>query len=69
MGRRGRGFGALALVIGRAAIPFLKFFVPAARRIGADMFEFAAPEIADVVSDKENIKSPVKDLGRQTLRK
>ena len=45
--QRGRGFGALAQVIGRTAIPFLrKYIVPAAKRIGADMLEFAAPEIA-----------------------
>ena len=35
--QRGRGVGALAQVIGRTAIPFLKkYVVPAARRIGAD---------------------------------
>ena len=52
--QRGRGFGALAQVIGRTAIPFLrKYIVPAARRIGADMLEFAVPEIADVVSGEK----------------
>ena len=44
--QRGRGFVALAQVIGRTAIPLLrKYVVPAAKRIGADMFEFAAPEM------------------------
>ena len=67
--QRGRGFGALAQVIGRTAIPFLrKYIVPAARRIGADMLEFAVPEIADVVSGKKNIKSAAKNVGRQTLK-
>ena len=47
--QRGRGFGALAQFIGRTAIPFLrKYVVPAARSIGADMLEFAAPEIGEV---------------------
>ena len=33
--QRGRGFGALAQVIGRTAIPFLrKYIVPAAKRVG-----------------------------------
>ena len=33
--QRGRGFGALAQVIGRTAIPFLRrYIVPAARRVG-----------------------------------
>ena len=56
-----RGFGALAQVIGRTAIPFLKnYVVPAARRIGADMLGFAVPEIADVVSGKQNFKAAAK---------
>ena len=38
--QRGRGFGALAQVIGRTAIPFLrKYVVSAAKRISADMLE------------------------------
>ena len=49
---RGRVFGALAQVIGRTAISFLrKYVAPAAKRIGADMLEFAAPEIGEVVID------------------
>ena len=68
--QRGRGFGALAQVIGRTAIPFLrKYIVPAAKRIGADLLEFAVPEIAEVVSGRKNIKSAAKSVGRQTLRK
>ena len=36
--QRGRGFGALAQVFARIAIPILrKYVVPAAKRIGADM--------------------------------
>ena len=68
--QRGRGFGALAQVIGRKAIPFLrKYVVPAAKRIGADMLEFAAPEIGEVISGKKSFKSAAKSVGRQTLRK
>ena len=53
--RRRRGFDALAQLIGRAQIPFRrKYFVPVARRrIGADILEFAVPEIADVISSKK----------------
>ena len=65
--QRGRGFGGLAQEIVRTAIPFLrKYLVPSATRIGADMLEFAVPEIADVVSGKKNIKSAAKNVGRQT---
>ena len=42
--QRGQGFGALAQVIGRTAIPVLrKYIVPAAKRIGDDLLEFAVP--------------------------
>ena len=48
--QRGRGFGAPAQAIGRNAIPFLrKYVVPPAKCIGADMLEFAAPEIGEVI--------------------
>ena len=68
--QRGRGFGALAHVIGRTAIPFLrKRIVPAAKRIGADMLEFAVPEIAEVVSGRKNFKTTAKSVGKQTLKK
>ena len=64
--QRGRGFGALAQVIGRTAIPFLrKYIVPAAKRVGADLLEFAVPEIAEVVSGRKNIKAAAKSVGRR----
>ena len=68
--QRGRGFGAPAQVIGRTAIPFLrKYIVPAAKRVGADLLEFAVPEVADVVSGKKSFKTAARSVGRQTLRK
>ena len=71
MGRqRGRGFGALAQVIGRTAIPFLrKYIVPGAKHVGADLLEFAVPESADVVSCRKNFKTAAMIVGKQTLRK
>ena len=68
--QRGRGFGALAQVIGRTAIPFLrKYVVPAAKRIGADMLEFAVPEIGEVFSGRKNFKTAAKSVGKKTLKK
>ena len=68
--QRGRGFGALAQVIGRTAVPFLrKYIVPAAKRVGADLLEFAAPEIGEVISGRKSFKSAAKSVGKQTLRK
>ena len=56
--QRGRGFGALAQVIGRTATPFLrKCILPAAKRVGADLMELAAPETAEVVSGRKNFKT------------
>ena len=66
----GRGFGALAQDIGRTTIPFLrKYIVPAAKRLGADLLEVAAPEIAEVVSGRKNFKTAAISVGRQTLSK
>ena len=68
--QRGRGFGALAQVIGRTAIPFLrKYIVPAAKRVGADLLEFAVPERAESVSGRKNFKTAAKSVGKQTLKK
>ena len=68
--QRGRGFGALAQVIGRTAIPFLRSYIaPASKRVGADLLEFAMPDFAEVVSGRKNIKTAAKSVGRQTLRK
>ena len=55
---------------GRTAIPFLRnYIVPAAKRVGADLLDFAVPEIAEVASGRKNIKTAAKSVGRQTLRK
>ena len=68
--QRGRGFGALAQVIGRTAIPFLgEYVVPAAKCIGVDMLEFAAPEIGEVFSARKSFKTAAKSVGKQTLKK
>ena len=68
--QRGRGFGALAQFIGRTAIPFLrKYVVPAAKRVGADLLEFAVPEISEVVSGRKNFKTAAKSVGKKTLKK
>ena len=68
--QRGRGFGALTQVIGRTAIPFLrKNIVPAAKRVGADLLEFAVPQVADGVSGNKKFETAAKSVGRQTMRK
>ena len=50
-------------------MPFLcRYVVPAAERIRADLLEFSAPELAEVVSGWRNSKTAAKSVGRQTLR-
>ena len=68
--QRGRGFGTLAQVIEKTAIPILrKYIVPAAKHVGADLLEFAVPEVVDVVSGKKIFKTAARIVGRQALRK
>ena len=67
--QRGREFGALAQVIGRTTIPFLRKDIVPAKRLGADLFEFAAPEVAEVVSGRKNFRTAADSVGRQALRK
>ena len=55
--QRGRCFCSPAQTYWRTAIPFIKkYIVPAAKRIGADLFEIATPEIGEVVSGQKNSK-------------
>ena len=68
--QHGRGLGAIAQVTGRTAIPFSrKYIVPAAKRVGADLVDFAVPEIAEVVNRRKSFKTFGNSVGRQTLRK
>ena len=68
--QRGMDFGALAQVIGRTAFSFLrKNVVPPAKRIGADMLEFAAPENGEVFSGRKSFKTAAKSGGKKTLKK
>ena len=63
------GFGALAQDIGKTAIPPMRnYIIPVAERVGADLINFALPEIADVLSDRKTFKTAAKGVGRQTLR-
>ena len=68
--QRGRGFGALAQVIERTEIPFLrKYLVPAAKRIGADILEFAVPKVGEVFTGRKSFKTAAKSVGKKTLKK
>ena len=56
--QRRRGFGSLAQVIGRTTTPFLrKSIVLAAKRVGAYLLYFTAPEKAEVFNGRKNFKT------------
>ena len=68
--QRGRGFCALAQVIGRTANPYyVTYIIPAAKLVRADLLDFSAPESAEVVSVRKNFTTAAKSAGRQTQRK
>ena len=48
---------------------FKKYIVQAAKGIGANLFEIAAPEIGEVVSGRRKLKTFAKDVGTKTVRK
>ena len=60
----GRAFAALAQVIERIAIPFLrKYIVPATKRVSADLLEFTEPDTVVVVGDRKNFETAAKSVG------
>ena len=57
-------------LLGELQFPFLKkYIVRAAKRIGANLFEIAAPEFGEVVSGRKKLKTFAKDVGTKTVRK
>ena len=46
-----------------------RYVVPAAKRVGADLIELAAPEIGNVLAGRKKFKSTATDVGKKTLRK
>ena len=54
--QRGSGFGALALGIGRVALPLArKFVIPAAKKIGKELLLQAAPELIEVATKRKSL--------------
>ena len=68
--QRGIRFGVVAQVIGRTTSPYLhKNVVSAEKRVGVDLMEVAAPEIAELLTVRKIFRSAAKNLGRYTLKK
>ena len=55
--QRGSGFSSLALAIGRVAVPLAqKFVIPAAKKIGNELFPQAAPQLKEVATERKSSK-------------
>ena len=68
--QRGSSFGALAMAIGRVALPLArKFIVPAAKRIGKELLVQAAPELIDIATRKKTLKQALKNTLKNTIKK
>ena len=68
--QHGRRFDEFAQAFMRTAIPFLgKNFDSGGKRVTADLFEHAVPEIAEVVSGGNKFRTAAKCQGRWNLRK
>ena len=52
-----------------ATLYLRKYLVSAAKRVAADLLDFAVSESADVVSGSKNFKTAAKSVGRQSLKK
>ena len=68
--QRGSGFGALALGIGRIALPLArKFVIPAAKKIGKELLLQIALELIQVATKRKNPKQALKSTVRKTIKK
>ena len=68
--QRGSGFGALAAGIGRFALPFSKnIFLPAAKKIGKELFFQGAPELVDVITKKKTPRQAARETVRKTVKR
>ena len=71
LGDRGEAdLGLLHKLLGEQQFPFfVNMLCQVAKRLGAHMLEFAAPDIGEVVSNRKPFKSAAKSVGKQTLKK
>ena len=68
--QRGSGFDALALGMGRVALPLTrKFVIPAAKKIRKELLLQAAPELIKVATKRKSPKQALKSAVRKTIKK
>jgi len=71
--QRGSGLGALALRVGRTAIPILAPFIkkhvlPAAKRVGSEFIHNIAPSMGSVIQGKTSIGRALEEAVTKTVR-
>jgi hypothetical protein len=68
--QRGSGIGALVAGVGRVALPFIRrVILPAAKRIGRELFSQALPQAIEVIAKRKTPKQALKQAISNTVRK
>lgn len=68
--QRGSGIGALALGVGRVALPFIRnVALPVAKRIGRELLQEGLPEALDVIMKRKTPKQALQNTVKKTVRK
>ena len=64
------GLGALAVRVGRSALPLLKkYALPLVKKIGRNLVQAAIPELKDAISCRKKLKNAVKSSVRKSIAK
>ena len=64
------GLGALAVRVGRTALPMLKkYALPLIKKIGPNLVQAAIPELKDAISGRKKLKNAVKSSVRKSIAK
>ena len=62
------GLGALAVRVGRSALPLLrKYALPLAKKVGRNLIEAAIPELGQALRGKKKIKSALKTSVKKSI--
>ena len=62
------GLGALAVRVGKCALPLLKkYALPLAEKLGKNVVTAAIPEIGQVIAGKKKIKTAAKDSVKRSI--
>ena len=68
--QRGSGLGSLALSVARTALPiFRKFVLPTVKSVGKSLLTEAVPEMGEVLSGHQDLRSAARNTIKKTVRK